>query len=129
MVMNTIKFLSIRKSTTIMSIILIVISGFSLMTKGLNLDGSVKTMTPHELIDIGADIILANTYHLMIRPGKEILSSHGGLHQMMSWPKPILTDSGGYQIWSLSKKRKINDEFVEFDSPVNGDLIRLTPDR
>ena len=90
--------------------------------------GSVKTMTPHELIDIGADIILANTYHLMIRPGKEILSSHGGLHQMMSWPKPILTDSGGYQIWSLSKKRKINDEFVEFDSPVNGDLIRLTPE-
>ena len=90
--------------------------------------GSVKTMTPNELIDIGADIILANTYHLMIRPGREILSSHGGLHQMMSWPKPILTDSGGYQIWSLSKKRKINDEFVEFDSPVNGDLIRLTPE-
>ena len=90
--------------------------------------GSVKTMTPHELIDIGADIILANTYHLMIRPGREILSSHGGLHQMMSWPKPIMTDSGGYQIWSLSKKRKINDEFVEFDSPVNGDLIRLTPE-
>ena len=90
--------------------------------------GSVKTMTPDELIDIGAEIILANTYHLMIRPGKDILSSHGGLHQMMAWPKPILTDSGGYQIWSLSKKRKINDEYVEFDSPVNGDMIRLTPE-
>jgi len=64
----------------------------------------------------------------MIRPGKEILSAHGGLHRMMGWKKPILTDSGGYQIWSLSKKRKINDEFVEFDSPVNGDLIRLTPE-
>jgi len=85
-------------------------------------------MTPDELIDIGAEIILANTYHLMIRPGKDILSSHGGLHQMMAWPKPILTDSGGYQIWSLSKKRKINDEYVEFDSPVNGDMIRLTPE-
>ena len=70
--------------------------------------GSVKTMTPDELTDIGAEIILANTYHLMIRPGKEILSAHGGLHRMMSWQKPILTDSGGYQIWSLSKKRKIN---------------------
>ena len=90
--------------------------------------GSVKTMTPDELIDIGAEIILANTYHLMIRPGKDILSAHGGLHQMMAWPKPILTDSGGYQIWSLSKKRKINDEYVEFDSPVNGDMIRLTPE-
>ena len=65
--------------------------------------GSVKTMTPDELMDIGAEIILANTYHLMIRPGKDILSAHGGLHQMMAWPKPILTDSGGYQIWSLSK--------------------------
>ena len=90
--------------------------------------GTVKTMTPHELIDIGAEIILGNTYHLMIRPGEKILSLHGGLHEMMSWPKPILTDSGGYQIWSLSKKRKINDEYVEFDSPVNGDLIRLTPE-
>jgi len=79
-------------------------------------------------MDIGAEIILANTYHLMIRPGKDILSAHGGLHQMMAWPKPILTDSGGYQIWSLSKKRKINDEYVEFDSPVNGDMIRLTPE-
>ncbi|MGB0658475.1 MAG: tRNA guanosine(34) transglycosylase Tgt, partial [Gammaproteobacteria bacterium] len=75
-----------------------------------------------------AEIILANTYHLMIRPGKDILSAHGGLHQMMAWSKPILTDSGGYQIWSLSKKRKINDEYVEFDSPVNGDMIRLTPE-
>ena len=68
--------------------------------------GSVKTMTPHELIEIGAEIILANTYHLMIRPGKDILSSHGGLHQMMAWSKPILTDSGGYQIWSLSKRER-----------------------
>ena len=90
--------------------------------------GSVKTMAPYELVDMGAEIILSNTYHLMIRPGEEIIQAHKGLHNFMAWDKPILTDSGGYQIWSLSKKRTITDEYVEFDSPVNGDMIRLTPE-
>ncbi len=90
--------------------------------------GSVKTMAPYELVDMGAEIILSNTYHLMIRPGEEIIQAHKGLHNFMAWEKPILTDSGGYQIWSLSKKRTITDEYVEFDSPVNGDMIRLTPE-
>ena len=90
--------------------------------------GTVKTMTPDDLESLGAEIILSNTYHLMIRPGEEVISSHQGLHQFMAWDRPILTDSGGYQIWSLSKKRTINDDFVEFDSPVNGDMIRLTPE-
>ena len=90
--------------------------------------GTVKTMTPDDLESLGAEIILSNTYHLMIRPGEEVISSHQGLHNFMAWDRPILTDSGGYQIWSLSKKRTINDDFVEFDSPVNGDMIRLTPE-
>ena len=90
--------------------------------------GTVKTMTPDDLESLGAEIILSNTYHLMIRPGEEVISSHQGLHKFMAWDRPILTDSGGYQIWSLSKKRTINDDFVEFDSPVNGDMIRLTPE-
>ena len=90
--------------------------------------GTVKTMSPEDLNNLGAEIILSNTYHLMIRPGEEVISSHQGLHQFMAWDRPILTDSGGYQIWSLSKKRTINDDFVEFDSPVNGDMIRLTPE-
>jgi queuine tRNA-ribosyltransferase len=91
--------------------------------------GTVKTMTPIELMDIGAEIILSNTYHLMIRPGEDIIHSHNGLHNFMAWEKPILTDSGGFQIWSLSKKRTITEEYVEFDSPVNGDMIRLTPEK
>ena len=90
--------------------------------------GTVKTMTPDDLESLGAEIILSNTYHLMIRPGEEVISAHQGLHQFMAWDRPILTDSGGYQIWSLSTKRTINDDFVEFDSPVNGDMIRLTPE-
>ncbi len=90
--------------------------------------GTVKTMSPEDLDNLGAEIILSNTYHLMIRPGEEVISLHQGLHQFMAWDRPILTDSGGYQIWSLSKKRTINDDFVEFDSPVNGDMIRLTPE-
>ena len=91
--------------------------------------GTVKTSTPDELLDLGAEIILGNTYHLMIRPGEEIINAHNGLHKFMGWKKPILTDSGGFQIWSLSKKTKINDDYVEFDSPVNGDIIRLTPEK
>ena len=91
--------------------------------------GTVKTMTPDELFTLGAEIILGNTYHLMIRPGEDVISHHKGLHNFMGWQKPILTDSGGFQIWSLSKKTKINDDYVEFDSPVNGDMIRLTPEQ
>ena len=70
-----------------------------------------KTATPDELLDLGAEIILGNTYHLMIRPGEEIIKAHNGLHKFMGWEKPILTDSGGFQIWSLSKKTKINDDY------------------
>ena len=90
--------------------------------------GTVKTMTPDELLDLGAEIILGNTYHLFVRPGVDVIALHKGLHNFMGWKKPILTDSGGFQIWSLSKKTKVSDNFVEFDSPVNGDMIRLTPE-
>ena len=68
--------------------------------------GTVKTMTPDELLDLGAEIVLGNTYHLMVRPGEDVISLHKGLHNFMGWQKPILTDSGGFQIWSLSKKLK-----------------------
>ena len=91
--------------------------------------GTVKTMTPDELLALGAEIVLGNTYHLMVRPGEDVISHHKGLHNFMGWQKPILTDSGGFQIWSLSKKARINDDYVEFDSPVNGDMIRLTPEK
>ena len=91
--------------------------------------GTVKTMTPDELLALGTEIILGNTYHLIVRPGEDVISHHKGLHNFMGWQKPILTDSGGFQIWSLSKKTKINDDYVEFDSPVNGDMIRLTPQK
>ena len=91
--------------------------------------GTVKTMTPDELLALGAEIVLGNTYHLMVRPGEDVISHHKGLHNFMGWQKPILTDSGGFQIWSLSKKAKINDDYVEFDSPVNGDMIQLTPEK
>ena len=91
--------------------------------------GTVKAMTPDELLSLGAEIILGNTYHLMIRPGEEVIALHNGLHKFMGWEKPILSDSGGFQIWSLSKKTKVYDDFVEFDSPINGDIIRLTPEK
>ena len=91
--------------------------------------GTVKTMTPDELLALGAEIVLGNTYHLMVSPGEDVISLHKGLHNFMGWQKPILTDSGGFQIWSLSKKTKITDDFVEFASPINGDMIRLTPEK
>ena len=91
--------------------------------------GTVKAMTPDELLSLGAEIILGNTYHLMIRPGEEVIALHNGLHKFMGWEKPLLSDSGGFQIWSLSKKTKVHDDFVEFDSPINGDIIRLTPEK
>src|ERR1044071_3971235 len=78
--------------------------------------GTVKAMTPEELKEIGAEIILGNTFHLMLRPGTEIIRAHGDLHGFMHWEKPILTDSGGFQVWSLAELRKITEEGVSFQS-------------
>ena len=91
--------------------------------------GSVKAMTPEELEGMGAEIILGNTFHLLLRPGIEVIRAHGGLHRFTHWERPILTDSGGFQVWSLQSLRKISEKGVEFRSPVNGDLIELTPER
>ena len=91
--------------------------------------GTVKAMTPEELESIGAQIVLGNTFHLMLRPGMEVIKAHGGLHGFMHWNKPILTDSGGFQVFSLAELRKITEQGVEFRSPVNGDLVNLTPER
>ena len=90
--------------------------------------GSVKAMSPRDLTDIGAQIVLGNTFHLWLRPGLEVMAKHGGLHQFMNWSKPILTDSGGFQVWSLGDLRKITEEGVAFQSPVNGDKLFLTPE-
>lgn len=90
--------------------------------------GAVKTLTPEEVAGAGSQIILGNTYHLYLRPGLEILESFGGLHRFMGWDKPILTDSGGFQVFSLAQSRKINDEGVEFRSHLNGDRVFLTPE-
>ena len=86
--------------------------------------GTVKAMSPEELTDLGAQIVLGNTYHMMLRPGTEVIGAHGGLHGFMHWHKPILTDSGGFQVWSLGELRKIREEGVTFRSPINGDKIR-----
>ena len=91
--------------------------------------GSVKAMTPEELEEIGAQIILGNTFHLLLRPGIDVIRAHGGLHAFTHWQRPILTDSGGFQVFSLKSLRKITENGVEFRSPVNGDLIELTPER
>ncbi len=91
--------------------------------------GTVKAMTPEELTGIGAEIILGNTFHLMLRPGTEIIQAHGDLHDFMQWQKPILTDSGGFQVFSLADLRKITEEGVRFRSPVNGDQVLLSPER
>ncbi|MEW6994418.1 tRNA guanosine(34) transglycosylase Tgt [Colwelliaceae bacterium MEBiC 14330] len=91
--------------------------------------GTVKGMKTDEVEATGADIILGNTFHLMLRPGTDIIEQHGGLHGFMNWGKPILTDSGGFQVFSLGKMRKITEEGVRFSSPVNGEKIMLTPER
>ncbi len=91
--------------------------------------GTVKGMKTEEVEDTGAEIILGNTFHLMLRPGTEIIEDHGGLHNFIHWDKPILTDSGGFQVFSLGAMRKITEEGVKFNSPVNGDKIMLTPER
>ena len=90
--------------------------------------GTVKAMTPEELKGIGAQIILGNTFHLMLRPGTEIVRLHGDLHEFMHWDKPILTDSGGFQVFSLAAMRKISEQGVRFQSPVNGNPILMTPE-
>jgi len=91
--------------------------------------GSVKSMTPEEVKVDGADMILGNTFHLMLRPGTETIRKHGGLHEFINWPGPILTDSGGFQVFSLADLRKLSEEGVKFRSPINGDEVFLTPER
>lgn len=90
--------------------------------------GSVKAMLPHELKDIGAQIVLGNTFHLWLRPGTKIMEAHNGLHGFMGWQKPILTDSGGFQVFSLQGMRKITEEGVHFASPIDGARLFLTPE-
>jgi queuine tRNA-ribosyltransferase len=90
--------------------------------------GTVKGVMPQSLHDMGAQIILGNTFHLWMRPGLDVMQQFGGLHKFESWNKPILTDSGGFQVWSLGEMRKISEEGVKFASPVNGDKLFLTPE-
>jgi len=90
--------------------------------------GTVKGVMPSSLEAMGAQIILGNTFHLWLRPGLDVLRQFGGLHRFEAWPRPILTDSGGFQVWSLGEMRKISEEGVKFASPVNGDKLFLTPE-
>ncbi len=90
--------------------------------------GTVKAMTPADLDTLGAEIVLGNTYHLMLRPGPEVISAHGSLHEFMGWRRPILTDSGGFQVFSLGDRRAISEQGVTFRSPVNGDEVFLSPE-
>jgi queuine tRNA-ribosyltransferase len=90
--------------------------------------GTVKGVMPRNLHEMGAQIILGNTFHLWMRPGQDVMQQFGGLHQFENWHKPILTDSGGFQVWSLGEMRKISEEGVRFASPVNGDKLFLTPE-
>jgi len=90
--------------------------------------GSVKSLTPEDLTGLGAQIILGNTFHLMLRPGMDVVKAHGDLHDFMHWDKPILTDSGGFQVFSLGAMRKITEEGVIFKSPINGSKIFMGPE-
>jgi len=90
--------------------------------------GAVKAMSPEELVATGSQIVLGNTFHLWLRPGLEVIAKHGGLHRFMGWKGPILTDSGGFQVFSLGELRKISEEGVQFASPINGDRLHLTPE-
>jgi queuine tRNA-ribosyltransferase len=90
--------------------------------------GSVKAVSPEELAALGAQIVLGNTFHLWLRPGLEVIAKHGGLHRFMGWGRPILTDSGGFQVFSLGPLRRISEEGVHFASPINGDRLFLTPE-
>ena len=91
--------------------------------------GTVKAMTPEELVDLGAQIVLGNTYHLMLRPGERLVADLGGLHRFMHWERPILTDSGGFQVFSLGDLRRIDEAGVTFRSPIDGDKVFLDPER
>src|SRR3974390_385391 len=91
--------------------------------------GTVKAMSPAELRETGAQIVLGNTFHLWLRPGLDVIAAHAGLHRFMGWDGPILTESGGYQVCSLGALRKISEEGVAFQSPVNGDRLFLTPEQ
>jgi queuine tRNA-ribosyltransferase len=90
--------------------------------------GAVKAMSPDELAALGAEIVLGNTFHLWLRPGLDVIGRHGGLHRFMGWGRPILTDSGGFQVFSLGALRKLSEEGVAFASPINGDRLMLTPE-
>jgi len=90
--------------------------------------GTVKAMTPADLEGLGAQIVLGNTFHLLLRPGADVIGAHGGLHGFMHWRRPILTDSGGFQVFSLASLRKISEEGVKFRSPIDGSEVRLTPE-
>ena len=90
--------------------------------------GTVKAMLPHELLEVGAQIVLGNTFHLWLRPGTEVINKHDGLHGFMQWSKPLLTDSGGFQVFSLQGMRKISEEGVKFASPIDGAKLFLTPE-
>ncbi|TXI32598.1 MAG: tRNA-guanine transglycosylase, partial [Ottowia sp.] len=90
--------------------------------------GTVKAATPQEVEALGAHIVLGNTFHLWLRPGLDVIAKHGGLHGFMRWNRPILTDSGGFQVFSLGPLRKVSEEGVAFQSPVNGDRLFLTPE-
>ncbi len=90
--------------------------------------GTVKAMTPGEVRETGADIILGNTFHLMLRPGTRVIEQHGGLHGFMQWQRPILTDSGGFQVWSLAERRKITEKGVTFASPIDGSRVFMGPE-
>jgi queuine tRNA-ribosyltransferase len=90
--------------------------------------GSVKAMTPEAVRETGAEIILGNTFHLMLRPGTDVITEHGGLHEFIHWKRPILTDSGGFQVWSLAHRRKITEQGVTFASPVDGSKVFMGPE-
>lgn len=90
--------------------------------------GSVKALTPIQLCDVGTQILLGNTFHLMLRPGPDVINQLGGLHGFMDWNGPILTDSGGFQVFSLRENVRLDDEGVTFKSPINGDRVRLSPE-
>src|SRR5512147_3114537 len=90
---------------------------------------TVKTLTPEHLKDINASLVLSNTYHLYLRPGDDLVREMGGLHEFMQWPRPMLTDSGGFQVFSLAKTRKIDDDGVTFKSHIDGSTHRFTPEK
>ncbi|MFY8207433.1 MAG: tRNA guanosine(34) transglycosylase Tgt, partial [Arenimonas sp.] len=90
--------------------------------------GSVKAMKPEDILATGAEIILGNTFHLYLRPGLDVIEAHEGLHRFTQWQKPILTDSGGFQVWSLAKRRKITEQGVTFASPVDGAKVFIGPE-